>query len=264
MVEVSENGLKEDEIELDLGLSIGGSFRNSGKWKPVDLGLLSSPSPFDSRSNGIDSDLRENQTTFSRSSASTTSLEAETAPLDPQTKREIQALRRQEAKKKRQEKKCRGRNSAVQDHGNEIQIEEEPPSKRERTDSDGSENNASKNVNLNSSSGQTEHCSVPEVQYHYPPLQFVPYGNGLAYPCVMPCWQPSSGNDKHVFQPVAYRAFRPFLAHQNFGQNGCDSEQNGKRTDIKSKKSTSNGSPVCSSSTISDHPSSSYEGTLIL
>ncbi|XP_015892239.3 uncharacterized protein LOC107426548 [Ziziphus jujuba] len=268
MVEVSEIGLKEDEIELDLGLSIGGSFRNSGKWKPVER---ESPSPFDSRTNGFDADLRENQTTFSRSSTSTTSLEAETTPLDPQTKREIHAFRRQEAKKKQQEKRCRGRNSAAvqqQDHGNvEIQTEEERPRKREKTESSvGSKNNAAKSVvNLSSSNGQTERYPVPEVQYHFPPMQFVPYENGLAYPYVMQCWAPSGGNEKNVFQPVPCKGFRPFVAHQNLGlslpQNGgSDSDQNGRREEGKCKKSTSNGSPVCSSSTISDHRSSSYEG----
>ncbi|KAF3431664.1 hypothetical protein FNV43_RR26396 [Rhamnella rubrinervis] len=257
MVEASEIGLKEDEIELDLGLSIGGSFGKSEKLKPVFL--------FDSGSNVFDADLRENQTSFSRSCTSPTPLEPadQSAPLDPQTKREIHALRRQEAKKKQREKRCRGRNS-VSDNASEIQIEEQPACKREKTDCVGTDsNNAVKNVNLNSSNGQTEHYSAPQVLYgRYPPVQFVPYtANGFAYPCVVPCWAPG-GNEKNMFQPVACRGVRPSLGHQNLGlnvTNGCDSEQDG-RKDGETKLTASNGSPMCSSSTISDHRSSSHGG----
>lgn len=261
MVEASEIGLKEAEIELDLGLSIGGSFRKSEKLKPVFL--------FDPRSNGLDADLRENQTSFSRSCTSPVSLEPadQSAPLDPQTKREIHALRRQEAKKKQLEKRCRGRNS-VRDNASEIQIEEQRACKREKTGSVGTEsNNAVKNVNLNSSNGQTEHYSGSQVQYgQYPTMQFVPYTtNGFSYPCVVPCWAPG-GNEKNVFQPVSCRGFSPSLGHQNLGlnlTNGCDSEQDGRR-DGEIKVTASNGSPMCSSSTISDHRSSSQEGTFYL
>lgn len=261
MVEASEIGLKEDEIELDLGLSIGGSFRKSEKFKSVFL--------FDSRSNGFDADLSDNQTSFSRSCTSPTSLVPadQSAPLDPQTKREIHALRRQEAKKKQLEKRCRGRNS-VRDNASEFQIEEQRACKREKTDCVGTEsNNAVKNVNLNSSNGQTEYYSAPQVQYdRYRPVQFVSYTtNGFAYPCAVPCWAPG-GNEKNVFQPVACGGSRSSLGHQNLGlnlTNGSDLEQDG-RTDGETKLTASNGSPMCSSSTISDHRSSSHEGTFCL
>ncbi|KAF3435942.1 hypothetical protein FNV43_RR23034 [Rhamnella rubrinervis] len=228
MVEASEIGLKEDEIELDLGLSIGGSFGKSEKLKPVFL--------FDSGSNVFDADLRENQTSFSRSCTSPTPLEPadQSAPLDPQTKREIHALRRQEAKKKQREKRCRGRNS-VSDNASEIQIEEQPACKRENG-----------------------LCAVRPV-----PAGAVRALHGERVCLSLCCAVLGSRRQReNMFQPVACRGVRPSLGHQNLGlnvTNGCDSEQDG-RKDGETKLTASNGSPMCSSSTISDHRSSSHGG----
>ncbi|KAL6271158.1 hypothetical protein ACE6H2_028069 [Prunus campanulata] len=225
MVEASEPGLKEEEIELDLGLSIGGSFR-----KPEKLQLV----------NGFGLDRREKEN-------QTASSEPESALLDSQTKREIQALRRQEAKRKREEKRSRGRNEAQTE-----EQQQQPAIKRERTEA-----NVNVNVNLNMSNGETEpRYPVQPGQYPYTPVQFVPYTNGFAYPCAMPCWAPSGGG-----------GFRPFQAHKNLANNGCETEQNGgvgKTTSSNGglgKTGSLNGSPMCSSSTVSDRQSAaSHEG----
>ncbi|KAB2636595.1 ninja-family protein [Pyrus ussuriensis x Pyrus communis] len=227
MGEVSKSGLKEEEIELDLGLSIGGSFR-----RPENSKLA----------NGFDVAPRENkhQTLPSQPHVPSPSpiepSEPESARLDPQTKREMQALRRQEAKRKREEKQIRGLNGS--------QEEEQPGVKKERTETN-------VNVNLNLSNGQRE-LRYP-VQYPYLPVHFVPYTN----PCVMPCWGPSGG-----------WGFRPFQAHKPKLNNGCETEQNGgsgKTASVNGglgkKPAPTNASPVCSSSTVSDHQSAaSQEG----
>ncbi|KAM1031704.1 hypothetical protein ACFX2C_035458 [Malus domestica] len=238
MGEVSKSGLKEEEIELDLGLSIGGSFG-----RPENSKLA----------NGFDVAPRENehQTLPSQPHAPSPSpmeqSEPESARLDPQTKREMQALRRQEAKRKREEKKIRGLNGS--------QAEEQPGVKKERT-----ETNVNV-INLNLSNGQRE-LRYP-VQYPYPPVHFVPYTN----PCVMPCWGPSGGG-----------GFRHFEAHKPMLNNGCEKEQNGgsgktasvnggsgKTASVNGglgkKPAWTNVSPVCSSSTVSDNQSAaSHEG----
>ncbi|KAM1122252.1 hypothetical protein ACFX13_003879 [Malus domestica] len=241
MVEVSESASKEEEVELDLGLSIGGSFR-----KPENSKLAK----------GFDVDPRktEHQIQPSQPNAPSPSpfesSEPESALLDPHTKREMQALRRQEAKRKREQKKGRGQN--------EPQVEEHPAVKKERT-----ETNVNVNVNLNLSNGQTElRCPVQQPgQYPYPPVQFVPYMNGFSYPCVMPCWAPSGGG-----------GFRPFQAHKDTGKkkNGCETEQNsgsGKTAPVNGglgkKPASVNVSPMCSSSTVSDHQSAASQDGML-
>lgn len=217
-------------MELDLGLSIGGaSFRKSEKPK----------------SNGVDVDPRENEIKAAVLRSTTSSpmalSEPESAVLD---KREIQAMRRQEAKRKREEKKSRGRN------GSQTGEQPSPARKKEKnTDirnimlSQGDNSVNVMNVNLNLSNGQTghPHYDVQTAQYPYPPVQFVPYSNGFAYPCVMPYWGPSGGG-----------GLKPFQAN-----NGCNPEQNGGVT----KTPSNTGSPICSSSTVSEHYSAaSREG----
>ncbi|XP_004290175.1 PREDICTED: ninja-family protein AFP2-like [Fragaria vesca subsp. vesca] len=213
MVEVSERGVKEEEIELDLGLSIGSaSFRRSEKPK-LDGG-----------------DTRENeyQTVAVVRSSSTVSppmtlSEAESDVLDPLARREIQALRRQEAKRKREEKKTRAL----------IGEQQQPPAKKNGV------------LSQDDNAGNVEHHHYPvgPVQYPYAPVQFIPYSNGFAYPCVVPCWAPNGGGGG---------GFRQF---QDLGNNGCNPEQNGKTASLN------NGSPICSSSTVSEHYSAaSHEG----
>lgn len=234
MVEASEIGLEEEELELDLGLSIGGCFRKLDKSNSVEREI---GNPFVSRSNSVEVDLRliDNERTLLRSSTSPSEIDALNGIVDLQTKREIHALRRQEAKKKQQKKRCRGRNSVI-----ENAFEEQRSNKREKVDG---------NVNLNMSNGQTENYPV---QYTYPPVPFVPFTNKFVYPCLIPCWNPS-GNEKNGVEPVVYGGFRPFLPDQSLGLNG--------KRDVQIRKTTSNGSPMCSSSSASKHRSSSQEGT---
>ncbi|KAM5563020.1 ninja-family protein AFP4 [Rosa sericea] len=230
MVEVSERGMKEEEIELDLGLSIGGaSFRKPEKPKL----------------NGGD----EIQTAAVVRSSSTVSpaafSEPESAVVDPQAKREIQALRRQEAKRKREEKKTRAQIGEQQ---------QSPARKKERSLdatnvvlSQGDNGVNVTNVNLSNGEAEHHHYQVGPEQYPYAPVQFVPYSNGFAYPCVVPCWAPDGGGGGG--------GFRQFQANQDLGNNGCNPEQNGKTA------SWNNGSPICSSSTVSEHYSAaSHEG----
>ncbi|XP_061341098.1 ninja-family protein 3-like [Gastrolobium bilobum] len=129
-----------EEIELDLGLSIGGSFR-----KPVEK-----PRP-DSETNGFlsDSDPRERIMGM-----------AMVGVEDPQSKRDIHALRRMEAKNKRQQKRVRE---------SEPESECQRISKREKTDC--------QNV---MSCNTTVSWTTP---FH---VQYVPLNNGFALPCLVP------------------------------------------------------------------------------
>ncbi|GKU86006.1 hypothetical protein SLEP1_g595 [Rubroshorea leprosula] len=243
-------GLREDEIELELGMSIGRSFRKAEKLKPIK-----NPNGNDSNTGGFPADL------------------------DPQTKREIQMLRRQEAKKKQQQKRALNRGT----QNGEIQSKENSPDpdekecKKSRGDGSGSK---LKKVNLNLAIEQSGNHddAVPNpamypvipvsVPYLYPfqQLQYVPYANGFAYPCLngAPCWGGDTGdkNPGNVVQPQTNRGFRPFQAGQNSNVkagNTCVSDQNSSK-DEKNRKSGSNGSPMCSSSVVSDLHSSSNQG----
>lgn len=139
MVEISEIGLKEEEeVELDLGLSIGGSFRRSDK--------NIQPDP-NSKDNNIHQQYQANLI------------------MDPErVKREIHALRRMEAKKKREEKQ---QNKRLVMRESEPEFENRA-SKREKTD-----------LNLNASSTASFH--------HHPPVPgqpekgFRPFSVGNGY-----------------------------------------------------------------------------------
>ncbi|XP_050364015.1 uncharacterized protein LOC126782747 [Argentina anserina] len=216
MVEVSDRGVKGEEIELDLGLKIGGgSFRRSEKLK-LNGG---------EKGPQMVTVLRCNSSTVSPATLS----EPESVVVHPFLKREIQALRRQEAKRKREEKKTRAQIG-------------EPPAKKNGVRDNGVN---VMNVNLDmSNGGQGGHHDYPirPVQYPYAPVQFVPYSDGFAFPCVVPCWGPNGGG-----------GFRPFQA--DTGNNRCNVEQNGKTASLN------NGSPICSNSTVSEHCSAaSHEG----
>ncbi|KAI9077231.1 hypothetical protein K1719_040802 [Acacia pycnantha] len=227
MVELSEVGLKEEEVELDLVLSIGGSFRTSEK-QP------------DSKLNGFELNPKEQ-----RNQAWNEKPEA-VAVMYPQTKREIQALRRLEARKKREEKQQNKR----------IVREPEPDfqqrfCKREKTDyhDGGSEY---PNVNLNLNGGEKKlgaSCvAVGSMASFQQPYAYVQLNNGYAHPCVV--------KERNAGQPEAARkGSLPFTV------NGYGSDPNGERNRGDNKKAKSDGSStMCSSSLVSDHPSSSHEG----
>ncbi|XVF32145.1 hypothetical protein REPUB_Repub17cG0056800 [Reevesia pubescens] len=232
-------GLRDDEIELELGLSIGGSFGKAEKLKPIKK--ESKPN------NNSVADLGESLVFY------------------PQTKREIQALRRQEAKKKREQKQQkRGIIISSRCHPNDdVDATEERECKKNKVQ----EFSGNGNPNLRDELNNPFVCPVIPVRVTcpYPQVQFVPLANGFAYSCVnaVPCWGNGARNEKGVVQPVAVNGgFRSFQTGQDSGVNagnGYDSEQNSSR-DEWNRKTGSNGSPMYSSSEVSDLQSSSNQG----
>ncbi|XP_022758739.1 uncharacterized protein LOC111305444 [Durio zibethinus] len=236
-------GLTEDEIELELGLSIGGSFGKAEKLKPFKKELKPN--------NNSVADLGER------------------VVFDLQTKREIQALRRQEAKKKREEKqqkkgitksssRCH-QNGEFQSKNNDVDTTEERECKKNKVQE------FSGDINPNSSAELINPLMCPvipvPVPCPYPQVQFVPLANGFAYSCVnaVPCSGGGAGNEKGVVQTAAVNGgFRPFQTGLN-GRNGYDSGQTDSR-DERNMKTGSNVSPMCSSSVVSDLQSSSNQG----
>lgn len=227
----------DEEIELDLGLSIGGSFGKLEKLRPVKKVYALT---VDSESNGSDMDVKENRLSLARDGEL----------VDPQAKREMHALRRQEAKRKRDEKQemkrgtCRAKRG---ENGSECGREEEQTQMQ---------------MQMQRQHGDVVNA-VPfqavaaNVQYPYAPLQYVPLTNeGLGgFPCVMPCWVPGGGS---AFEPSTWRGFRPYKENQkSLGfnlSNGCEK-------DGANGETASYGSQMCGSSARSEDRSSSHEGT---
>ncbi|XP_031285483.1 uncharacterized protein LOC116144165 [Pistacia vera] len=293
---------KEEEMELELGLSIGGGFKRSEKVNPIKSEPVQFESMRDPRTSCFDTDQRDNHPKIS------TALQLERMGVEPQVKREVEALRRQEAKKKRQEKQQRKGITESEEcinggfgviHDNKMWLKSpkletrerefdvnERECKKNRVEDNGSRNSNAemkmKNVNLNFtveqninnmnqndslSSNPTAFSSpaVCPVMYPYPSIQFVQLPNGLPYPCVnvVPFWgnggvSIGNGQTANVVQSLVNQSFRPFpsghshLLGFNVG-DGCASDQN-------SRKAGSHGSPMGSSSAVSDYRSSSYEG----
>ncbi|KAK8588455.1 hypothetical protein V6N12_022895 [Hibiscus sabdariffa] len=223
-------GLKEDEIELELGLSIGGRFGKVEKLDPVKK---------ESNPNGVRvADLGESMV------------------FDPQMKRKIQALRRQEAKKKREEKQQkRGTTISVRCHQNG-EFRSQDNDDDHVTEERECKKNKVGDVNLNPSAYPVFPVRVP---YPYPHLQFLPVANGFPYSCInsMPSWGGGAGNGKVAVQPVTMNGGLQtgYVNHAN----GYDSEQNSSK-DERNRKSGSNGSSTYSSSVVSDLQSSSNQG----
>lgn len=251
---------REEEIELELGLSIGGGFQRSERQNPSHAMTKNEPPG---------SDLRESHHNNSDR-------------LQVESKREFEALRRLEAKRKRLEKQqkkitisCNNINSSGYGVGLDNKMwlkspeletkEQQRECKKSRVEDEeegegGPRSNMEmKNVNLNLTVEQNVgfNSTVCPVMYPYPPLQYVQFANGFQYPClnVVPCW-PAGGEGvgNYQVQSVVNRSFRPFQSGQESGRNmgnGCASDQN-------SWKAGSNGSP--GSSAVSDYRSSSHEG----
>lgn len=251
---------REEEIELELGLSIGGGFQRSERQNPSHAMTKNEPPG---------SDLRESHHNNSDR-------------LQVESKREFEALRRLEARRKRLEKQqkkrtisCNNINSSGCGVGLDNKIwlkspeletkEQQRECKKSRVEDEeegerGPRSNMEmKNVNLNLTVEQNVgfNSTVCPVMYPYPPLQYVQFANGFQYPClnVVPCW-PAGGEGvgNYQVQSVVNRSFRPFQSGQESGRNmgnGCASDQN-------SWKAGSNGSP--GSSAVSDYRSSSHEG----
>ncbi|KAK8654113.1 hypothetical protein V6N13_128089 [Hibiscus sabdariffa] len=171
-------GIREDEIELDLGLSIGGSFGKAEKSKP---------------SNNSVADL------------------GETVVFDPQTKREVQALRRQEARKKREHKQqkrgfvCHRSGEFRSKDGDAVAMEERE-CKKTRVE----EFSGNVNPNLGGELNNPLVCQV-RIPGPYPLLQLVPLADGFAYPCVNAVQELSVGVNG---------GFPSFKTAQDSGVNG--------------------------------------------
>ncbi|KAE8701382.1 Nuclear transport factor 2 family protein with RNA binding domain, putative isoform 1 [Hibiscus syriacus] len=221
-------GLREDEIELDLGLSIGGSFGKAEKLKPIK----NESKPND---NSV-ADLGENVVS------------------DPQTKRVVQASRRQEARKKRGNY-CNWNGEFRSQEKGAVGTEERECKKPRAEKSSGY-------VNPNLSGEMNNPLVYPVLPVRfpcpYPQLQFVPLASGFAYPFVngLPCWGGVAVNETGVVQPVAV------AAAQDSGVNGGNGyySEHGSSRDERKRKTGSNGSTICSSSTGSDLQRSSNQG----
>ncbi|KAA8550586.1 hypothetical protein F0562_002270 [Nyssa sinensis] len=303
MLEVSSVVVEEeDDIELSLGLSIGGIFRKTTELNQIDKKINNSCEKINSESTNVDTDLSQDH----QNVCATQTLHPDSGSeyVDPQKKREIHARRRQEGRKKREEKLkrglCRGVNGGfivsnefsddkigleaqrLQTRVRDREMKENEVIQAERACKQGKSEecvaekerkdlnltlNYNGALNQNQGSNPMAYSSSPSIPVQYP-IQYVPYTNGFAYPYVMPCWAPTAGNfgneknEKNVFQPVARRSFRPYLGNQSSGQNmstGCDSEHNSSK-DGGNGNAASNGSPVCSSSAVSDYVSKSQQG----
>ncbi|KAI8016179.1 Ninja-family protein AFP3 [Camellia lanceoleosa] len=251
MLEVSRVGEDDEEIELSLALSVGGSFRNSTKLNPQVEKTINS-----------DADLisQENQCLSRSSTINPVVGDSEPECLDPHRKREIQALRRQEARKKREEKLRKGvvlsddkmllETQRLQNWVRDREMREKEANVAERTCKRDKKGIGNKCVVVNEEE-MKQHNEAPNLsQGGSIPVQYVP----LAYPCVMPCWDPNV---------VGWRSLQPYQGNLNSGCNpliGSDSEHNNGGKDGGNRNAVSNGSPVWSSSVVSEHGSTSRQG----
>ena len=168
----------EMEVDLELELSVGGSFR-----KPK-----------------MDSDLE---------------LRGCDRSEDSKAKREIQAMRRQEAKRKREEKKKGMRKGGGGGGGDaermrlEAQRLQSRVTDRERRENDEAALSHRKSDIENRNQGLVEgsiQMMVP-IQCAYPPrVQYVPF----AFPCMVPYWAPAAGIQP--VKPIPSRGGRSVLS----------------------------------------------------
>ncbi|KAK8565171.1 hypothetical protein V6N13_020296 [Hibiscus sabdariffa] len=233
-------GLKEDEIELELGLSIGGSFGKVDKLKPVKNESKPNDIPVADRRESVD--------------------------FDPQMQRKIQALRRHEAKKKRKEKQqMRGRSLSSRSHqngGKDDDVTEERECKKTKVEEFSGDVNFYLNAELNNPAAAYPVLPVRvPYPYPYPHLQFVPFANGFPYSSVnsVPSWGGGAGpgiGQVAVQSVVMNGGLQTGHAHH---ADGYDSEQNSSK-DERNRKTGSNVSSTYSSSVLSDLQSSSNQG----
>ncbi|XP_043720203.1 zinc finger CCCH domain-containing protein 18 [Telopea speciosissima] len=261
--------MEENEIELNLGLSLGGCFMKSEKSLGIRQKSVSS-SGVDEKFDKTEADLRSSVSPISgRVFGENKEVQIEGEVLDPQSKRKIQALRRQEARKKRAEKQKKGR---VRDRDiveNEMDRSEQICKKAKVTDEEDQQdvNQASKQSQGPDSS--SAFVPVVPMQYPFSHLQYIPFANGLPVPYAVPYWaappaSASVGEEKNVFQMVACRAFQPFHAQNSNANLNCsrssDSEQNGSKSGGLKQLQSSSGSLGSASSGVSDYQSTSHQG----
>ncbi|XP_042490817.1 zinc finger CCCH domain-containing protein 18-like [Macadamia integrifolia] len=274
MATTCEMMVEENDIELSLGLSLGGCFRKSEKSLGIQQKSLSSSGVDEKSSGEIEADLRSSMYPISGAVfGEKKEVEIEGEVLDPQRKREIQALRRQEARKKREEKQQKkGRVRDRESIENETSRSEQICKLVKVSDGDDQQDVNQPSEQSQSPNPSSAFAPVVPMQYSFP--QYIPFTNGFPIPYAVPYWSappppPSAsiGDEKNVFQLVACRAFRPFQEqNSNANQNrsgSYDSEQNGSKCDgVKQLQSSlcSSGSLGSGSSGVSDYQSTSHQG----
>lgn len=257
---------KGDEFEVSLELSIGGRYGKS------ENSRAKIRDPCEENVEGQDNNSGISRCNFS-SGVRDVVAENGCESVDLQRRKEIQALRRQEARRKREEKlkKSRGLNGVgfaedklfleaqkfqarVRDReiGERDCLSEEKGRKKDKSGS----NEVADGLSLSlftenkTSSQQTERdCLYPKVQYLAP-------RNGFAYPCgVLPSWGPnvSEGekNEGNVFRPIARRSSGVYRSGNS--SIDCDSEYSNVINDLGNRKTVSNRSLEQCSSAVSDH-----------
>ncbi|KAF8014654.1 hypothetical protein BT93_H0458 [Corymbia citriodora subsp. variegata] len=216
-------GLKEEkleDVELDLILSIGGSYGKSEKARESAKGLASEGAlgPDGAFLGGADSGGARKDGPVSPELTGS-DLETGGSESDPERKRAMQAMRRFEAKKKREEK--RRRKGGVADNAGRSDPAGEPARKKAK------EEGADAKPGGERTAAAPAHPVCPP--YLVVPVQF-PYGsfvNGYG----IPYWVPGPGKSDGIW---------------GLGQIVSEQSSSGKKT------SSSNGSQLCSSSGVSD------------
>ncbi|XP_059625211.1 uncharacterized protein LOC132268372 [Cornus florida] len=293
MMEVSRVGVEEeDEIELSLGLSIGGSFRKPEKSKLIDENHFN----FNKEINSVSTNVSQKHHCFSTLSEQDSGSEY----ANPQAKHENIQRRNKRGEKLRNglhggtdggypvtnefsDDKLLSEAKWLQNPVRERKVRENGALVAERACKRGKKEDCAemKDLNLtlsrNGSFDQT-HISNPPMlssspsapaQYSYPPLS-----NGFVYPYAMPNWSTlplcnvaGKKNDNDVFPPLTFPNFRPDQGNQNSGHNlwtsrdsSCFDYEVNSSKDGRNGNMVSNWSPLRNLSVVLDHPSKSLRG----
>lgn len=235
--EAAQNGLKEDDLELSLGLrpaTIRRHFRTSKSTIPApegsgDLSLMTVP-------------------IWGKGGAGS-EQDSEGLGFELEAKKEAQALRRQEARKKREEKR---KSKAGNSNERLLWFEKQRALGREKSERESEDDFSERRRKgeRNSNGNEVEGVPVPATTSF---LVRPPKLNGLSYHMMMPGLV---GSDGKAIQPVAAAGsaggFRPYqLPEKNSGDGG------GRGDSVKQSVS---GCSRGSSPGVSDHRSTSGQG----
>lgn len=281
-----------DEIELSLELSIGRKIYT--KSNPLHNKSMDS-SPSCPKIGGLD---------FTEDAQISVLPRSVVAHIDPatdqQSKREIQAMRRQEARKKREEKlkiktiprgkkgnfcSVNGDKERRENHEEEEddivvldKEEAEPPRKKEKNEkmvqNHKAEDLVVKDLSLTLNNNRSN--SMGQMQYPYrPALQYVPFTNGFVYPYgVVPCWGPvAAGNGSGTGGNEGQEKEKRVNLGNNGGTEGAEKEKKVSfepvacrsfrpynRNSEQNRNGKLDGSSGGSSSAVSDYQNSSLQG----